>query len=189
MTISTIEQAMHSQAASISQITLSVFRLIEGLLLRYSQASDTEKYGISQDIYIMISSSIDAHYYHQRKCQRLSSTVTNRLLVPSWGYVDEISELIIMLRLLILEKGIRSQIDCLRHLDELLKFYFVENSLQRMETSTEIVSKAVEETAIQSQKSRSMAKRRLANKHAAPPLLFIEANEKSISLPKTLRED
>lgn len=94
-----------------------------------------------------------------------------------------------MLRLLILEKGIRSQIDCLRHLDELLKFYFVENSLQRMETSTEIVSKAVEETAIQSQKSRSMAKRRLANKHAAPPLLFIEANEKSISLPKTLRED
>ncbi|NQX64559.1 hypothetical protein HQN90_00320 [Paenibacillus alba] len=188
MTISTIEQAMQSQAASISQITLSLFRLIEGLLLRYSQASDTEKHGISQDTYVMLSSSIDAHYFHQRKCQRLSSTITNRLLVPSWGYVDEISELIIMLRLLILEKGIRSQIDCLRHLDELLKFYLVENSLQKIEPPIEIVSKPVEEAAMQSPKTRNTAKR-LANKRAAPPLLLVEAHEKSKSLPKTLRED
>ncbi|OPH57495.1 hypothetical protein BC351_02915 [Paenibacillus ferrarius] len=188
MTISTIEQAMQSQAASISQITLSVLGLIEGLLLRYSQASDTEKISITQDTYIMISSSIDAHYFHQRKYQRLSSTVTNRLLVPSWGYVDEISELIMKLRLLILQKEIRSSLDCIRHLDELFKIYFVDKSLQRMETSTEIVSKAEEETAIQSQKPSNRPKR-LANKHAAPPLLFIEASEKSISSPKTLRED
>lgn len=67
MSISTTDQAVNPSATAISQLSLSIFQLIEALLHRIQGQVDEDKDVLSFQICVLLTSLLDVHAAQQRK--------------------------------------------------------------------------------------------------------------------------
>ncbi|GFZ87459.1 hypothetical protein GCM10008018_37050 [Paenibacillus marchantiophytorum] len=167
MKTSTIELAMLDQAASVSEMILVILQLINGLLLRYPQADERERFLLSQSICELFSSMSEVHRFHQRKYLKLSQLIDKKGIVEFVYfneikmYSDIISKRITLIARASLDEAFRQfQVNVLNDLQ------FIDNRLAAEELNTNL------NASVSKKKGR-------ANVKAAPPLLLTNRDKRT----------
>lgn len=177
MSISTTDQTVNQCAAAISQLSLSIFQLVEALLHGIGSQLDEDRDVLSFQICVLITSLLDVHSAQQRKYQSLSWIEKNKHeLFSSPEVLDTISKIE---TLLLQQTDLSSNQECLEKLVEIKVFYHrndpihSEGELLSLEKRV-VVSEQLQTVSLQRVRETS---NNSTNKLASPPLIFTQQRE------------
>ncbi|MBA2941587.1 hypothetical protein HZF08_25195 [Paenibacillus sp. CGMCC 1.16610] len=180
MSISTTDQTVNKCAAAISQLSLSVFQLIEAILHRIESQVDEDKTVLSFQICVLLTSLLDVHTAHQRKNKSHSWIEKNdRQLFSSPEVREKIAELYTLLQ----QTDLVSNSECMERLDE-FKDYYQSDPIQPEAERTEIETHAVvsEQFQIESiQHVEVITSSQTQMSASPPPLMFTQRERKTSS--------
>lgn len=177
MSISTTDQAVNPSATAISQLSLSIFQLIEALLHRIQGQVDEDKDVLSFQICVLLTSLLDVHAAQQRKNQSLTWIEKNKNELFS---SSEVNERIAKIHTLLHQSDLPSNQECMDRLDELKIFYqqkpiHGEAELLHLEKRA-AVSEQLPPVSLQHMEETSS--KPTTNKPVSPPLVFTQRESK-----------
>ncbi|BFT71745.1 hypothetical protein [Paenibacillus sp. P36] len=182
MSISTTDQTINQCAAAISQLSLSVFQLIEAILYRIESQVDEDKSVLSFQICVLLTSLLDVHTAHQRKNQSLSWIEKNKRQLFS---SPEVREKIADLYTLLQQTDLVTSPECMERLDE-FKIYYPCNPIQPEAERTEIETQATvsEQSPIENIQHMEIITSSQTQMSASPPPLMFTQRERKTSSKK-----
>jgi hypothetical protein len=179
MSISTTDQTVNQCAAAISQLSLSIFQLVEALLHRIQNEVDEDRDVLSFQICVLLTSLLDVHAAQQRKHQSLSwiEKAKHELFSSS-----EMRGMISHIETLLQQTDLPSKKECVERLDEIKYFYHRDNPIhdeselfsldKRVAVSEQIPTVSLQHVEENTSKPTYTP--------ASPPLMFTQRESKRI---------